>query len=123
VDAVDEVVVQDVRFALTGEQSTEAPADSGTIKKEKHMLLTALVHDAELREYTNKKNEKVTVQGYTLIDQADDGPRMKQMIEFQPSENVPQLEMGSIIEIDVTEIQSVFSGRPRIRGTVRKSSV
>jgi hypothetical protein len=34
-EAVEDVVVEDVRFALTGERNTEAPADSGSKEKRK----------------------------------------------------------------------------------------
>jgi hypothetical protein len=84
------------------------------------MLLHARVHDTEATKFTKKGGGDVTQQTYTLLD-IGEGAKMKQMIEFNQPDTALKLKVGSEVAIEVTEVTSVFSGRPRIRGTVRQA--
>jgi hypothetical protein len=85
------------------------------------MLASFTVFDAQLDSYDGKKG-KVEQQQYTLQD-ASEGALLKQYIEFNQDLNAPKLAKGSKVEIEITEITQIFSGRPRIRGNVRNPQV
>jgi hypothetical protein len=81
------------------------------------MLGIFTVFDAQLDSYDGKKG-KIEQQQYTLQD-AGDGALLKQYVEFNQPLDAPKLTKGARVEIEITEITQIFSGRPRIRGTVR----
>jgi hypothetical protein len=81
------------------------------------MLAKFLVFDATADSY-DSKGKTVKQTNYTLQD-AGEGAKLKQYVEFPQPENAPKLTVGSVVEVEITEIPQIFSGRPRIRGTVR----
>jgi hypothetical protein len=85
------------------------------------MILQARVHDTEATKFTPKGKAEVLQQSYTLLD-IGEGAKMKQMIELNQSVDAPKLTVGSEVTIEVTEISSIFAGRPRIRGNVRHTT-
>jgi len=74
------------------------------------------VYDVEQQKYQGKKGE-VQQQVYILQD-ASDGAKLKQFCEFNAREDSPQLNAGDLVELEISEIQSIFSGRPRLRGKI-----
>jgi hypothetical protein len=86
------------------------------------MILHARVHDTEATKFTSKKGGgDVLQQSYTLLD-IGEGAKMKQMIELNLAVDAPKLAVGSEVIIEVTEISSIFAGRPRIRGAVKQAA-
>jgi len=84
------------------------------------MKNTFSIYDVETQSYAGKKGQ-VQQQVYILQD-ASDGPKLKQFCEFNASEGLPQMKPGDRMELEISEIQSIFSGRPRLRGKVVNQS-
>jgi acetoacetate decarboxylase len=84
------------------------------------MLLQARVFDAQPDSYDGKKG-KVTQMMYILQDEPTEqgAPKLRQFVEFPQPDSAPQIGIGTLIQIDVTEVRNIFSGRPRIDGKIR----
>jgi hypothetical protein len=54
-----------------------------------------------------------------ILQDASEGAKLKQYVEFQQPDNAPQIALGARIEIEIMEIPMIFSGRPCIRGKLR----
>jgi hypothetical protein len=85
------------------------------------MILKAKIHDVEATKFTPKGKAEVFQQTYTLLD-IGDGAKMKQMLEINQSVDAPKFEIGAEIIVEVTEVSSIFAGRPRLRGQMRPAT-
>ena len=74
------------------------------------------VYYVEQQTYQGKKGE--VVQQVLILQDASQGGKLKQFCEFNSPANEPQISEGSLVEVQITEIQSIFSGRPRLRGRI-----
>jgi hypothetical protein len=83
------------------------------------MLGQFTVYDAQADTYESK-GKTVTQTKYLLQDAAE-GAKLGQYVEFSQPDNAPQMTVGSRVEIEITEIPMIFSGRPRIRGKIRSA--
>ncbi len=81
------------------------------------MLGKFTVFDVQADSYESKG--KTVNQTVCTLQDAGDGAKLKQYVEYNQPENAPALPTGSTIEIEITEIPMIFSGRPRIRGKLR----
>jgi hypothetical protein len=82
------------------------------------MLGKFTVFDVQLDSYEGKKGS-VSQTVYTLQD-ASEGAKLKQYVEFPQPDTAPKMKLGEVIDVEITEIPMIFSGRPRIRGIVRQ---
>jgi hypothetical protein len=82
------------------------------------MLARFTVFDVQSDTYEGKKGS-VNQTVYTLQD-ASEGAKLKQYVEFPQADDAPKMKIGEVIDVEITEIPMIFSGRPRIRGKVRQ---
>lgn len=74
------------------------------------------VYDVEQQEFVGKKG--IVKQQVYILQDASVGPKLKQFCEFNASEGAPQMNPGDRVDLEIGEIQSIFSGRPRLRGKI-----
>lgn len=85
------------------------------------MLVKFTVFDSQPDSYESKG--KTVHQRQYILQDASEGAKLKQYVEMPVSADAPLLKVGSTINVEITEIPQIFSGRPRIRGVVRELQV
>ena len=81
------------------------------------MILKVLLHSKQPREYTRKNGDKV-VEESALITEAGDGKNPPLMKFLELSGEFKGWEVGTVREVLVTDIRSLFSGRVQLVGKV-----
>ncbi len=80
------------------------------------MVNSFTIYDVEQQEFMGKKG--IVKQQVYILQDASSGPKLKQFCEYNASEGAPQMNPGDRIDLEISEIQSIFSGRPRLRGKI-----
>jgi hypothetical protein len=75
------------------------------------------VHAETVETFQGKKGEQKS-RRLMLLDVSEDGNRLSQIVEMNLPAEHAAVGLGKTITVSVGEISSVFSGRPRIRGTI-----
>ena len=82
------------------------------------MIAKFKIHGESLRSYSTKRGQQTDRQ---LLLLEDGEPALGQICEFSLPGDHPAIGVGKAIVLQIDEIQSVFSGRPRLRGKVIQS--
>lgn len=91
------------------------------IVRKARVKLVGLVISDTPDQYTNQKGQIIRSQMLSVVDQEQNGARLKQSCDYVLSDEEKENWAGKLqdkkIEIGITEI-SIFGGRPRLRGKI-----
>lgn len=85
------------------------------------MKIIGLVISDVPDSYTNQKGQLIKTQMLSIVDQEQNGTRLKQSCDYVMSEDEKEVYAGKLqdkkVEIGISEI-TIFGGRPRLRGKI-----
>jgi hypothetical protein len=78
-----------------------------------------IIQGDSIQTFTGKKGEQSARRLLLLGAEAD---LSEQLVELNLPADHPEIGKGKAIEVHVSEISSIFAGKPRIRGTIVKGA-